>query len=193
MKIVHEHRSRSTAHWLRQFLKSSGLAKFVAGFLASATLFTSAQGQANIKLSWNPSANPIVAGFNIYYGGASGVYTNKTAVGTATSLTIPNLIIGATYYFAETTYSAAGAESALSTEVSYTVPMPVAGLQLGVTPAKQFILTVTGPTGHTYDIQTTQDFKTWTVIGTVTVGANGSVTFTDTNAPSFSRRFYRVK
>jgi hypothetical protein len=52
---------------------------------------------------------------------------------------------------------------------------------------------VTGPISHTYDIQATQDFKTWTVIGTVTVGTNGSAVFTDTNAPSFSRRFYRTR
>jgi hypothetical protein len=108
-------------------------------------------------------------------------------------LTIPNLVIGATYYFAATTYSTAGAESALSGEVAYTVPMPVSGLQLGVTPTKQFILTMTGPVGHIYDLQATQDFITWTVIGTVTVGTNGLFTFTDTNAASFSKRFYRTR
>jgi uncharacterized membrane protein YfcA len=178
---------------LRRHSKNTRLAKFVTGLLICMAFIMFVRAQATVKLAWNPSTNPIVAGFNIYYGGASGVYTNKTAVGTANSLTILNLVIGATYYFAATTYSAAGAESALSTEVSYTVPMPVAGLQLGVTPAKQFILTVTGPAGHTYDIQATQDFKTWTVIGTVTVGANGSVTFTDTNAASFSKRFYRTR
>jgi hypothetical protein len=66
-------------------------------------------------------------------------------------------------------------------------------VQLRVTPTRQFILTVNGPIGHTYDIQATQDFKTWTVIGTVTVGASGSLDFTDTNAASFSRRFYRTR
>jgi hypothetical protein len=52
---------------------------------------------------------------------------------------------------------------------------------------------VTGTVGHTYDILATQDFKAWTVIGTVTVGASGTINFTDTNAPSFSRRFYRTQ
>ena len=78
--------------------------------------------QANVTLTWTPSTNPIVAGFNIYYGGTSGVYTNKTNAGTTTSLTISNLLNGSTYYFAASTYSTAGAESALSGEVSYTVP-----------------------------------------------------------------------
>ena len=80
---------------------------------------------ANVTLAWNLSTNPIVAGINIYFGGASGVYTNKTDAGMASSLTISNLASGDTYYFAATTYSAAGAESALSSEVSYTVPMPL--------------------------------------------------------------------
>jgi hypothetical protein len=72
------------------------------------------------------------------------------------------------------------------------VTTPSPGVQLRVTPTRQFILTVTGPIGHTYDIQATQDFITWTVVGTVTVGASGSLDFTDTNAPSFLKRFYRT-
>jgi hypothetical protein len=66
-------------------------------------------------------------------------------------------------------------------------------MQVSVNHARQFILTVTGQVSHTYDIQATQDFKTWTVIGTVTVGTTGSLNFTDTNAPSFSKRFYRTR
>jgi hypothetical protein len=67
------------------------------------------------------------------------------------------------------------------------------GVQLLVTHTRQFVLSVTGTIGHTYDIQATQDFKTWTVIGTVTVGTNGLSVFTDTNAASFSKRFYRTR
>ena len=81
--------------------------------------------QANVTLAWSAITNPIVAGYKIYYGGASGVYTNQTTVGNATSLTISNLQNGSTYYFAGSTYSAAGAESSLSTEVSYIVPAAV--------------------------------------------------------------------
>jgi hypothetical protein len=49
----------------------------------------------------------------------------------ATSLIISNLVIGGTYYFAATTYSTVGAESALPSEVLYTVPTSPLGLQLG--------------------------------------------------------------
>jgi hypothetical protein len=193
MTKLHEHNAQHAQDVLRRFSKNAGLVKFLAGLLTCMAFIMFVRAQANVNLAWNPSTNPIVAGYNIYYGGASGVYTNKTSVGTATSVTIPNLVIGATYYFAATTYSAAGAESALSGAVAYTVPMLVSGLQLGVTQAKQFILTMTGPVGHTYDIQATQDFKTWTIIGTATVGINGLFFFTDTNAASFLRRFYRTR
>jgi hypothetical protein len=190
MTKLNQHRAQQV---LRRHSKSTRLTKFLAGLMICMAFITSVQAQANVTLAWSPSSDPIVAGFNIYYGGASGVYTNKTSVGTATSLTIPNLVIGVTYYFAATTYSAAGAESALSGEVAYTVLTPASGLQLGVTPAKQFVLTMAGPVGHIYDIQATQDFKTWAVIGTVTVGANGLFTFIDTNAITFSKRFYRTR
>ena len=65
-------------------------------------------------------------------------------------------------------------------------------MQIRAAPAKQVILTVTGQVGHTYDILATQNFTTWTVIGTVTVGAGGSSDFTDTNAANFPKRFYRT-
>jgi hypothetical protein len=193
MTKLHEHNGQHAYDVLRRYAKITRMAKFVTGLLICMAFIMFVRAQANVTLAWNPSSNPLVAGFNIYYGGASGVYTNKTSVGTATSVTIPDLVIGATYYFAATTYSAAGAESALSSEVAYTVPEPPAGLQLGVTPTKQFILTMTGPVGHVYEIQATQNFQTWRVIGTVTVGTNGSFTFTDTNAASFSKRFYRTR
>ncbi len=147
---------------------------------------------ANVTLAWNSNSDPIVAGYNIYYGRACKGYTNKACLGKATTVTISNLVVGATYFFAATTYSTAGAESALSGEVAYTVPAPVAGLQLGINPQKQFILTVNGLADHEYDIQATQDFKTWTCIGTVTLGSGGSLSFNDTNAANYPTRFYRI-
>jgi hypothetical protein len=195
MSNIHERKkSFITGAWHR-FFNITTLAKFAAVCLALLSLSALAQSQVNVTLAWNPISSPLVAGFNIYCGGASGVYTNKINAGKNTSLTISNLTAGATYYFASTTYSAAGAESAPSTEVPYTVPSPSPspGVQLAVTPARQFVLTVTGTAGQTNQIQATQDFKTWAVIGAVTVGTGGSATFTDTNAPNFARRFYRVK
>jgi hypothetical protein len=160
--------------------------------LILAALSTTVQAGQSVTLAWNRSSDTNVAGYKIYDGVASHTYTNMVNAGSATNATISGLIPGTTYYFAATTYSYLGVESPFSSEVSYTVPI-LAGVRFRVTPARQFVLTVTGPINHTYDIQATQDFKTWKVIGTVTVGASGSLDFTDTNAASFSRRFYRTR
>ena len=149
----------------------------------------------SVTLAWNRSTDPTVVGYKIYYGGASGTYTNTLSAGNATNVTISGLVGGTTYYFAATTYNSSGVQSPFSTEVSYSVPTNTvttnaSAVQLRVTPTRQFILTVTGTIGHTYDIMATQDCITWTVIGTVTVGASGSVSFTDTNAASFPMRLY---
>ena len=73
------------------------------------------------------------------------------------------------------------------------MPGGTAQLQIRIAPNKQAILTVTGKTNHTYEIQATTDLKTWSVIGTVTLGASGSKNYTNTNAGSFSKRFYRTR
>ncbi|MGO8838670.1 MAG: fibronectin type III domain-containing protein [Limisphaerales bacterium] len=81
-----------------------------------------ALASSSVTLAWSPGTDPNIAGYNIYYGGASGTYTNKLSVGDVTSATISGLVEGKTYYFAATTYSATGLESPFSSEISYQVP-----------------------------------------------------------------------
>ena len=85
----------------------------------------SAFATGSITLAWNASTDSSIAGYNIYYGGASGVYTNKICAGNATNATISRLVEGTTYYFAAATYDASGTNSPLSSEVSYLVPLNV--------------------------------------------------------------------
>ena len=151
----------------------------------------------SVTLAWDSSTDPSIAGCNLYYGVASGTYTNMVNAGTATSVTISGLVEGTTYFFAATWYDILGMESEFSTEVSYTVPGTIPGtpatLQIRVGPTRQVILTVTGPVGSTQNLQASPDFITWAVIGTVVVPAGGSLDFTDTNAASFPKRFYRTQ
>ena len=158
-----------------------------------ALLHNPVQAVLPLTLAWDPSLDTNIAGCNVYYGVASRSYTNMVHVGKATNATISGLVEGATYYFAATAYSILGLESDFSNEASYTVPMALARLQMRAAPARQVLLTVTGQIGHTYEILATQTFTAWTVIGTVTVGARGSMDFTDTNAASFPNRFYRMQ
>jgi hypothetical protein len=88
-----------------------------------AVMQLSAFATGSVTLAWNASTDPSVAGYNVYYGGVSGVYTNEICAGNATNATISGLVGGTTYYFATTTYAASGMESPFSSEVSYLVPM----------------------------------------------------------------------
>ena len=81
-----------------------------------------AQATQSVTFGWEPSTDPNVAGYNIYYGMASHVYTSKVSVGNVTIATISGLVEGTTYYFAAATYDSLNQESALSDEISYTVP-----------------------------------------------------------------------
>jgi fibronectin type 3 domain-containing protein len=92
----------------------------VTVFLKSFTAFA-----ANVTLAWDASPDPSVTGYRVYYGGASGVYTNSLQVGNVTTATVSNLVLGATYYFAATARDNAGTESDFSNETSFTpVPPP---------------------------------------------------------------------
>jgi hypothetical protein len=95
--------------------KKSSLRWFVA-MLALAVC--SAQADVSVPLAWNPSPDANVAGYKIYYGGASRTYTNSVDVGNVTSTVIAGLAEGTTYFFAATTYGADGVESDFSDEAT---------------------------------------------------------------------------
>jgi len=80
---------------------------------------------SNVTLFWQPSTSSTVAGYKVYYGGASGDYTNDVSVDAVTNAVISGLVAGDTYYFAATSYDASGDESGFSQEISYNIPTPV--------------------------------------------------------------------
>ena len=147
----------------------------------------------SVGLEWDSSPSASVAGYRVYYGADSGNYTNSVTVGNVLAGTVSGLASGITYFFAVAAYTVSGLESDLSNGVSYAVPGPLATVRVGVAPNRQVTLTVTGQSGHTYGIEATQDFQTWTRVGTVTLGASGSVIFTDVNAKNLLKRFYRIR
>jgi len=74
-------------------------------------------------LSWDSSISAGVAGYNLYYGGSSGNYTNKMSVGLTTNGVATNLLAGAKYYFAVTACTSSGLESAYSNEAVWQCPL----------------------------------------------------------------------
>jgi hypothetical protein len=81
-----------------------------------------------VTLQWDPSSDPDVVGYNLYYGVASQVYTNFFAAGPAPMATVSNLTAGLIYYFAATAIDSAGLESTYSGEVAYQVGSPTCSI-----------------------------------------------------------------
>ncbi len=79
-----------------------------------------------LTISWdaptqNTDGSPAsIAGYKIYYGISSGLYTGALDVGNVTSYTVDLSIAPGTYYIAVTAYDASGNESDFSNEVSST-------------------------------------------------------------------------
>jgi hypothetical protein len=92
-------------------------AMFAVAFAWSAV----AQTASHVTLAWDSSEDP-AAGYRVYYGASSGSYSDVIDAGASTTVTISNLSIGETYYFAATAYNAIGVESPHSAEIFYTVP-----------------------------------------------------------------------
>ena len=94
----------------------------LGGLLALTPLAVLATG--TVTLAWDPSPGTnTIASYNLYYGGASGTYADVVSAGTNTTVSISNLVEGATYYFAATAVDTDGLESDYSTEVSTLIPV----------------------------------------------------------------------
>ena len=77
---------------------------------------------AGLTVTWDPNLESDVAGYRLYYGAASGAYSQTLEVGASTSATVSGLEKGRTYYFAVTAYTIQGLESERSDEVMFQLP-----------------------------------------------------------------------
>jgi Fibronectin type III domain len=145
----------------------------------------------SVTLGWNASTDTSVAGYYIYHGTASGVYTDKNDVGTNTVATVSGLQAGQTNYFAVTAYNSAKMESPFSAEVSFIVP---GVLQLTKsTNSNSFNIKFPVAQGHWYEVQASVDLQSWTTISqTATETSNTWIQFSDPQSNLFSKRFYRL-
>ncbi len=172
------------------FGRVSLIALSVIGLFAMAPFKAGASQTAptqSVTLKWNPSTATNVVGYDIYYGGANGEYTNEVAVGNVTNASVSGLIEGATYYFAAKAYNASGVESPFSNQTSYIVPTAAAMLILPSTSTAGFSFSVNGPSGYSYVIQTSTNMVNWVPMTTNIA----PFIFVDSNASQFKQRFYR--
>ena len=122
-------------------------ASAVAGTTNSVGIYVISNAPPTVQLTWDASPSTNVAGYNLYYGGASTTYTNMTSLGNVLTAKVTGLVPGATYYFAVTAVDSAGLESVFSNEVSWIAPTPPAppGMQKVVTLTAQSADWIWGP------------------------------------------------
>lgn len=168
-------------------------ALFDLGVILCSALMLSLQlpthADESVTLAWNPSVSLDVAGYMIYYGTASHVYTSvQLAPGNATRVTIAGLVPGTTYYFAATTVDVLGNESGFSNEASYTMPVTPAALVLSANPGGGLNCAVSGDAGQQYVVQASTNLLDWDSLQTNV----SPFQFTDMNAANFAQRYYRA-
>ena len=79
---------------------------------------------------WDANSEPDIAGYILYYGNSSGVYSNQVDVGNRTSYSL-SIDWSRTWFFALQAYSTAGLTSPLSGEVQWTpIATPSQGTRL---------------------------------------------------------------
>jgi hypothetical protein len=162
-------------------------------------------------LEWDPNLEPDLGGYKLHYGTSSGIYTRSVDAGNETTINVPELVSGFTYYFVVTAYNDAGVESPPSNEVVFTVPwpddlritylprsgVPVAPDWIECAPAQGpapngFVFSVTAAERSAVVIYSSEDLKTWTVQGAVT-NPTGRLLITDMESLLHPRRYYRLK
>jgi len=170
-------------YFLRRFL----LCLLLCG--AAWELFESpAKASINLNVVWSASSDTNVVGYKIYYSTVSEQYTNVIVAGNVTSISIPGIVPGNTYYFAATSYNAAGWESAYSPEISYTVPVANAPLVSIASTSGGINISVNGTATSPYVIMASTNLINWVALSTNT----SPFVFTDTDSSNYSQRFYQA-
>ena len=167
--------------WFKKF----GVGVVLTGLFACSL----AKAASSLALNWDPNTDPSIAGYNLYYGGASRSYTNMINVGDSTSAVVDGLVEGQTYYFAVTAYTFDGYESDFSDEFVYLVPGLLTMTQ-GATPDDPVQIRFPVVDGYTYDVQESTDLTTWTTVWETTGVENVWMEYdapVDTSTPHFYR------
>jgi hypothetical protein len=94
------------------FLIATGIA-----FVATRTAFEDAT--VSVRLAWDPSPDPSVTGYKIYYSKSNWDLAVVVDAGNRTEFTVAGLERGVTYRFAAKAYNQKGEESSFSNVVMF--------------------------------------------------------------------------
>ena len=161
----------------------TSLILLILGIVSSTISFA-----GSVVLAWDASPDATVVGYKIYYGGASGSYTNSALVGNVTNATFTGLVNGATYYFAATSIDGSGFEGDFSNESVSTIPLnanqaptlnTIANVAINEDASAQSVNLSGISTGATNETQTLTVTASSSNAGLI---PNPSVTYTSPNA-----------
>lgn len=88
----------------------------------SLALLPAAASAQSVTLAWDGPLGDTVAGYQVQFGTAPGVWTSSVDAGAQNQFTVTGLVRGRTYYFVVRAYNADGIYSDPSSEVFTTVP-----------------------------------------------------------------------
>ncbi|HEV2453721.1 MAG TPA: fibronectin type III domain-containing protein, partial [Verrucomicrobiae bacterium] len=103
------------------------IALWLGGLMFAFQCWCNAQ---DAMVTWSPSASPGVIGYNVFYGLSGSTSTNEIWAGNTASITISNLVVGDTYFFAAAAVNSSGIQSPVSGTINYLVPVPTPSLSI---------------------------------------------------------------
>jgi hypothetical protein len=168
-------------------------------FFAGVLTACAASGEP-VTLVWD-GPDPRAAGYRIYYGIASGVYSFAIDVGPATSCAVPpDLVPGTTYFFAVTAYGYFGVESDFSSEIAYTpeiasVPKPKLRITSIFADDYGTVLSWPSEPGTFYRVLATPTLTdpVWVDVSGPLLAISRARLWTHIRTPGSSSMFYRVE
>ena len=172
--------------WFKKF----GFGVRVGVVLAGLFACTLAKAASSVALDWDPNTDPSVAGYNVYYGGASRSYTNVINVGNTTNTVVNGLVEGQTYYFAVTAYTFDGTESDYSDEFVYLVP-GLLTITSGATPDAPLQIRFPVAVGQFYELQQSTNLTSWSTVWQ-TIGVENVWVEYDAPVNTSTPTYYRV-
>jgi hypothetical protein len=148
----------------------------------------------DITLAWNANPESDIAGYKVYSGTNSRLYSAVVDVGNLTTVTLSNLVAGNIYFLALTAYDTTALESDFSQEIVYDARVEGPNLAFTDLGGGRYRVRFNGTPGATYGIEYTDSLNVpvWRTLGTQTASGTGLVELIDTPGTNAPQRFYRA-
>ncbi len=147
---------------------------------------------AEVTLAWDTNPETDIEGYYIYYG------TNEMEridVGTSTSVTLTNLVVGVRYTVYATAVNELGMESEPSAMLYYTPQGAETAPRMSLLSEDgELVVTASGQAQQTFTLQSTTSLSPaeWETVETIVIGDQGTARVSLPGEATDPRRFYRL-